>query len=154
MKSPFPFDPLNDSLLGKILGDIAENKKEREVLWDAIESHSSSGQFFFTSNANKQILMNTLPVQLRAWIEEKDLDKLKEELTTLIQGSLKKSQAPAMDVFLELAEWIVTGFEDNSLKLEILNLFTNYKYPIEENVLLQIQQKYDETLKEDFGNGK
>jgi hypothetical protein len=154
MKSPFPFDPLEDNLLGKILAEIAESRKERDLLKKAVYSHSSSSQFFFTPNASKQVVMNTFPVQLRSWIEAKDYSKLKKELSILIQGSAEKKQNPSMDLFMELAEWIITGFEDMQLKQEILNLFTNYQYKIEQSDIQELQKKYEETLKEDFENGK
>ncbi|MCB1176490.1 MAG: hypothetical protein KDK36_02820 [Leptospiraceae bacterium] len=154
MKSPFPFYPLEDNLLGKILLDIAEKRGEREFLFQAVNSHKNSSNFFFTPNSKKQVIMNTLPVKLRTLISENKLTQLKKELLYLIDGNEGNNELPSMDIFMEILEWIITGFESLDLKIELIHLLTNGKYKVNEEILLELQNQYEISLKEDFENGK
>jgi hypothetical protein len=121
-KTPFPFDPFVDSLLGeKILYVFESFHLSRKDLLDALLKQTNQTSFFFTPNATKQTLMVTFPAQIRNHIANNEYAKVGEILMGLANGSLSDNQVSALDVTLELLEWLLTGFEIDDEIVIIMN---------------------------------
>jgi len=122
MSEPFPFSPLQDSLFGEVLLESWKNHGgSSSDLESAIQKAlgQTSRGFFFTSNADKQILLNTIPNTIRSLISKKETESMELLFFQLASGSGEYTR-PHLDVALELLLWIFTGFEERELFVRLL----------------------------------
>jgi hypothetical protein len=148
MKAAYPFHPLQDSLLGKILQEVLKEGGRDALFLSAIESHLEEGKSYtFTPRAQKQIQMNLLPTKIRGLIDEDNLVDMEPIFLDLIRGI--DSSAPCLDIAMELMEWIVTGYDKDPISLHLLNLLCNSKIQIGEADLQKLKILYNQYLKEE-----
>jgi len=141
MKSPYPFSPTEDSLLGQILMELFKERGRQVELQSIFQSYLEEGQtsFHFTPNSTKSTLMTILPSEFRKVQEEGNSNLLTKKFEELLQPPIK------MDVVLEILEWIITGIADSEISINILNLFLK-KNIIDKDILNIIIKKYDEMV--------
>ncbi|TGN19695.1 VanZ family protein [Leptospira idonii] len=121
-KKPFPFDPFADSLLGEkvLIAWLSLGKSETD-LKTSLESNLNSKEFYFTPNAVKQTVMVRFPEQVRILIGSKDSVGLNRLFSDIISGKASGLGKPALDVALELLEWLLTGFEEDQILSVLLS---------------------------------
>jgi hypothetical protein len=126
MNQPYPFDPIQDSLIFSILYEVMESEGKGLELKQAIYSHLKEGKnFFHTPKSQKNNLLNRLPTQIRKWKEVGDIQKIENLILGLIQG--RNLEIPSLDLALELVEWIIVGYEEEQLSLQLLKVLANHK---------------------------
>ncbi|TGL61812.1 VanZ family protein [Leptospira ognonensis] len=124
-KSPFPFDPFQDSLLGeKICFVWTSLHHSQKDLMDSLLSNTNQTAFYFTPNATKQTLMVSYPSKIREFLSKGEYQKIEEILLALAKGSLTENKLSALDITLELLEWLLTGFDvDEQIVIFFNSLF-------------------------------
>lgn len=123
-KNPYPFLPFEDSLVGeKILlvwqGSHHSEKNLKDHLLKALEL--TEDQIVFTPNAIKQKLMVSYPTEIRSFIEKGEPSKITNLLLQIAKGKSESYPGPALDITLELVEWILTGFDLDDVLVETLS---------------------------------
>lgn len=120
-KKPFPFDPFVDSLIGEKILTLLHNQYTKESLTRlALESLGIGlDQVCFTSNVKKQILMVSYPTEIRKRLESNERIYVCDLLFQIAKGS--HENPPALDIALELIEWLLTGFEEDALVSDSLS---------------------------------
>lgn len=120
-KSPYPFYPFQDSLLGQILNQMYSEKGEQENLKNALNAHlvNEEESFVFTARSEKQIYFETFPPKARKWMEKKDTESFHLEFQSLLKR--RGDSAGKMDIVLEIMEWLISGFEENNMCADLLN---------------------------------
>ena len=141
MKSPYPFSPYEDSLLGQILMEIFTEKGQADELHSIFQSYLQEGQtsFYFTPNSNKSTLLTILPSQFREAQVGGNPNEFSDKFSLLLQPPVK------MDVVLEIMEWILTGIAEPDISLTVLNRFLN-KPIIDKEILNNIINKYEKMV--------
>ncbi|TGN14539.1 VanZ family protein [Leptospira ilyithenensis] len=126
-KKPFPFLPFVDSLFGeKLLQVWIQTGREEKELIHQLAAKFSAEEFYFTPNAIKQSIMVRYPEQIRKYINERDFESLNRLIFQIGQGTSEGINKPALDVVFELLEWMITGYEDDQMIVNILvRLFDN-----------------------------
>jgi hypothetical protein len=125
-KEAFPFDPFQDSLLGEVLLRSWIHLSQDPILLKNYITQNNTLHHTFTPNVKKQILMNTIPKEIRNTISHKNFDALLNLIKGLATGKTEYSEEKCLDVVLELLEWIWTGFPEESLVMKSLsNLYDN-----------------------------
>ncbi len=141
MSKPYPFDPIQDSLIFSILYEVMESEGKGLELKQAIYSHLKEGKnFFHTPKSKKNNLLNSLPNQIRKWKEVGDIQKIEKLILDLIQG--KDLETPSLDLALELIEWIIVGYEEDQLSLQLLRVLANYKFAFTQEHLQKLKILY------------
>ncbi|MCZ8344580.1 MAG: VanZ family protein [Leptospira sp.] len=124
-KQPFPFDPFVDSLLGeKILAvwQLDHHSKDKLETSMLRATNLAKEQICFTSNANKQVLMVSYPKEFREKINSQDYDSIAKRIFEIAIGNDEKP--PALDIALELLEWLLTGFDlENVVEQSLSKIF-------------------------------
>lgn len=124
-KKSFPFDPFVDSLLGeKILAVWQLDHHSKETIEaNMLQAISlSKDKICFTSNADKQVLMVSYPKEIREKINAKDYDSIITKIFQIAKGT--EDKAPALDISLELLEWLLTGFDlENVVEQTLSKIF-------------------------------
>ncbi|MFB5651238.1 hypothetical protein ACE5IS_11370 [Leptospira wolffii] len=143
----FPFHPLQDFVLGEVLDRTLQRlgipKPETET---AILSHLPTGktQFVFTPNAKKQIQLQSMPVELRGFLESgKD-----SEIVRILRKTIQEEGR--LDLALELIEWIFTGFENEQLVRSLFSLVLNDKIPLPTEFYSILKEEYDKEMRGDL----
>lgn len=148
MKQPFPFDPIQDSLLLRLFDDIFESEGRGDDFRKAIYSHLPAEEgFFFTPRPSKQNVMNLLPGKIRVLHENGKIEEIESLIEALIQG--KDLERSGFDIALELAEWMVTGFQEEDLSLRLLHLITNHKLRFTSEHLTKFHGMYMASIQEE-----
>lgn len=148
MKKPYPFFPFEDSLIGTVIYNVLKEDFNEDHLREAIFSHISEGEtYFFTPRAKKQMILDIYPNKLRTWIAQKNCDEVENFFWNLLKGKLTDS--PAMDVALELFEWLLTGFREQNICESVLKILVNSKIPIHTYHLERILIQYQHILEEE-----
>lgn len=146
-KSGFPFHPLEDFVLGEVLGrTLVALGHSKEEIQKAILSHLREGQqeFFFTPNAKKQILLQSMPVELRSFLEAGK----EKEVLDIFQKTI--SEEGRLDLALELLEWIFTGFEKEELVRSIFSIVLNHKIKMNSEFYSRLKEEYDKEMMGDL----
>ena len=143
-----PFQFSQDSFLGKLITEAwIESGRPEQELTDALNSSLVEGQqFYITPNAEKQVLMNLLPVQFRKDIEHSDYLMVGEKIEDLVKGNSHITPTPKVDIALELIEWILTGFELDDLVLDLIKIVFNKKPEFPPDFIAVIRRKYTSSL--------
>lgn len=148
MKQPYPFFPLQDSLIGTVIFSVFNEDFQKAHLQEAILSHIPNGEtYFFTPRAKKQTILDIYPNKLRTWIQQKNNKEIEKFFWSLLKGELTGS--PAMDIALELFEWLLTGFQEENICKNVLKILTNNRIPIQDKDLQKIQTAYLKILAEE-----
>ncbi len=147
-KTGYPFDPFVDSLVGEKILYVWEsthhNQKELEV---ALFQNTGQTSFYFTPNATKQILMVSYPTLIRSLLESRNYQKIGENLLGLANGKLTENHLPALDITLELLEWLLTGFDiDLEISQYLQLLFSNANI-IDVSFVEQVRSEYVKELR-------
>ncbi|TGK01946.1 hypothetical protein EHQ53_14500 [Leptospira langatensis] len=146
-KPGFPFHPLEDFVLGEVLGRTLEalgtSKQEAEK---AILSHlpPDRPEFLFTPNAKKQVLLQSMPIELRSFLEAGDWKKVVE----VLQRTIKEEGR--LDLALELIEWIFTGFDQEDLVRDLFSLVLNDKIELKKEFYPLLKEEYDKEMRGDL----
>ncbi|TGK03886.1 hypothetical protein EHO59_10185 [Leptospira semungkisensis] len=146
-KPGFPFHPLEDFVLGEVLGRTLQSLGvPKEEIEKAILSHLPPGQtqFFFTPNAKKQILLQSMPVELRSFLEAGDWKKVLDTLRKTIK------EEGRLDLSLELIEWIFTGFDQEDLVRDLFSLVLNDKIELKKEFYPLLKEEYDKEMRGDL----
>jgi hypothetical protein len=147
-KTPFPFDPFVDSLLGEKLLLVWKSLHHTEKdLLDSLRIHVLSQTFYFTPNASKQTLMVKYPNMIRDYLEKKEFGRIGEMLIGLARGNLSEIQSPHLDVAFELMEWMLTGFDIDKNLAEFLILFFGYPNIINVSFVERVRAEYIKELR-------
>lgn len=148
MKKLYPFNPVEDSLIGNIIFNIFKEESRERSFQEAINSYILEGDtYYFTPRNKKQTIMDIYPSKIRVWISQKKFDEIKNFFLDLLHGKL--TDLPSMDIALELFEWILTGFQEEELSKGIFEILTNSKFHLQDNHLLNIQIAYKKILEEE-----
>ncbi len=146
-KQGFPFHPLEDFVLGEVLGKALERLGiPKEKTAEAILSHLPEGQsqFLFTPNSKKQILLQSIPVELRGFLDAgKD-----EEVFFVFRKTIREEGR--LDLALELIEWIFTGFDREDLVRALFSLVLNDKISLPADFYSVLKKEYDIEMLEDL----
>ncbi|MDF3819954.1 VanZ family protein [Leptospira sp. 96542] len=145
-KKPFPFDPFQDSLIGeKILGLWLSDHKSEKDLRERLEHSLGLGPnlIFFTPNADKQKLMVSYPTEIRKYLESKDYELVQKLLIQIARGYGDKQ--PALDISLELIEWLLTGFDLDELIKQVLS--TIFEFPFDIEFVHRVRSEYIKELR-------
>lgn len=116
MKQPYPFYPLEDSLLGQILAEIYTDRDRLDELKSKFTFYLEEGHpsFYFTPKSTKSSLLTILPNQFRNLFDRGDNDKILEKFQSLLKPPVN------MDVVLEILEWIITGLSSKETSFTLL----------------------------------
>lgn len=141
-KTPYPFYPLQDSLLGQILHQMYSAKGEQKQLEDSLKVffQNETETFVFTSRPEKQLYFESFPPKARKWIEKKDTESFRSEFQTLLK---RKEEFPGrMDIVLEVMEWLISGFDEDTMCADLLSglVFPGLKLHPEE--ISEIRKRY------------
>lgn len=149
MGSNYSYNPLGDSLLGELICKVwVKRGGNAEQLTQAIYSFLKEGMDFKgTPRGEKQLLMNILPNRIRKYKEQNNFVSIQNELKNLLMGRELVSK-PTPDVAFELLEWILTGFQDDKLVLELLPVVFNDKVKFDSEFLNELKNSYNELLNE------
>jgi hypothetical protein len=150
MKQVYQYKPLEDSLLGQIL-KLVYGKQSTDVslLEKALESNLSEGRFFTgTKKSEKQTLLRILPDRFRTYIQKKDISKAIQEFSLLVKGD--KSTEPKIDLALEILEWILSGFEEDEMTMELLKELCNQKVSFDKNFVLALRAEYNAEIQKEM----
>ncbi|PNV77042.1 hypothetical protein [Leptospira inadai] len=144
----YPFRPLQDFVLGEVLGRTLERLGTPILETEAaILSHLSPGirEFQFTPNSKKQVLLQSMPSQFRSFLElGKELELLEVlHKTIAVEGRL--------DLALELIEWIFTGFEKEDLVRRLFTLVLNGKIELKPEFYSVLKEEYEKEMSGDLG---
>jgi hypothetical protein len=144
MKQPFPFNPLEDNLLGQILCGIYSEKGNLPELKNKIQSLIPEGEtsFYFTPRTDKSTLLTILPDQFRKMHAENNIEGMKVRLNELVQPPDKIIR---LDVILELLEWVITGLSSDIVSLELLRVLLGEGL-IDLDIVQLIIQKYEKMV--------
>ncbi|MBE7413501.1 MAG: hypothetical protein L6Q54_06865 [Leptospiraceae bacterium] len=147
--SSYAYHPLEDSFFGKLIGEVLHsNGISREEILNSIHSNlefpEKKFSFTGTPKADKQIQMSILPVKIRKWISEKKYKEIQDEFRGLAFG--KNQEKPKIDLALEILEWIVSGFEEDELVLELIKILTGHKIPVELNLVESLKSEYETAI--------
>lgn len=142
--SSYPFLPLQDSLLLDLLSKVAKSLGKEEQ-WKPPEGLLKR-EHFYTPNSTKQSLLASYPPKIRSMISKQEWHSLTELLIGIAEG---KEASPALDVSLELAEWILTGFDAKESLLEFLQKITGKDF-ISSDWLEQVVQYMEESIRSDL----
>ncbi len=126
-KSSYPYEPFKDSLLGEkiLLCWTSSNHKEQDLV-DSLSHNLATDKFYFTPNAVKQTLMVRYPTEIRKFITNGDYEKVGDLLFKIAYGDLANDEPKALDICMELMEWLLTGFEiDKELGQYFSKLFSH-----------------------------
>jgi len=120
-KTPYPFLPFQDSLLGQILFQMHSEKGELQKLKDSLNVYfqNENETFVFTSRPEKQIYFETFPPKARKWIENRDAESFHLEFQNLLKR--RGDLAGRMDIVLEIMEWLISGFDEDSMCADLLS---------------------------------
>ncbi|TGL58875.1 hypothetical protein [Leptospira sarikeiensis] len=146
-KPGFPFHPLEDFVLGEVFGraliKLGHSKPEIEK---AIHSLLPDGkpEFLFTPNAKKQILLQSMPVELRGFLESGK----EKEVIEIFRKTI--SEEGRLDLALELLEWIFTGFDKQELVRSIFSLVLNNKIELGPEFYPTLMDEYDKEMRGDL----
>ncbi|TGN00188.1 hypothetical protein [Leptospira dzoumogneensis] len=146
-KQGFPFHPLEDFVLGEVLGrTLVSLGHSKEEINKAIHSHLPPGrpEFLFTPNAKKQLLLQSMPVELRSFLEAGKEKEVLEIFRKTIQAEGR------LDLALELLEWICTGFEKEELVRELFQLVLNGKIELSSEFYPLLMEEYDKEMRGDL----
>jgi hypothetical protein len=149
-KEAFPFDPFQDSLLGEVLLQAWLNlSQDPEILKNYI-TQDNSIKHTFTPNVKKQILMNTLPQEIRRLINLKDNDSILKLMKDLANGRGEFTKERCLDVVFELLEWLWTGFPDESVIMSVIDSLYDHPPAFFKNTDLETEMRklYDSLLAE------
>lgn len=148
MKQPYPFNPIEDSLIGSIINQVFKEEDLEKTFQEAILSYKSEeSHYFFTPRSKKQTILDIYPSKIRVWILQKKHEEIKNFFFDLLKGKL--TGLPSMDIALELFEWILTGFLEEELNKILLELLTNFQITISSEQVSKIQKKYFEFLEQE-----
>ncbi|PJZ70716.1 hypothetical protein CH373_07250 [Leptospira perolatii] len=152
-KAGYPFHPLQDFILGEILAKTLEKFGiPKEEIDSAIRSNLKPGQkeFICTPNAKKQILLQTVPVEIRGLLQADKTSEVVEVFHNII------AQDGRLDFALELIEWIFTGFENEDLVRKLFEQVLNHKIVLPVEFYSFLKKEYEtEMLGDlDLGNKK
>lgn len=120
-KSPYPFYPFQDSLLGQILDQLHSERGSQRKLQDSLKAllQNETENFVFTSRPEKQLYFETFPPKARKWIENKDSESFHSEFQMLLK---RKGEVPGrMDIVLEVMEWLISGFDEDNMCADLLS---------------------------------
>jgi len=146
----YPFQFSRDSLLGKLIAEVWNQiGNDASALEDAFLSNLADGEAFFsTPNVERQVLMNLLPAQFRKHMERAEYIIIGEKIQDLMKGNSHISPVPRADVAFELVEWILTGYENDDLVLDLVRILFNKKIIFPENFLEKLRAQYVHMLNE------
>ena len=118
---PYPFFPLEDSLLGQILSEIYSEKGKLQNLQSAMQMYLKEGKtsFYFTPRTDKSTDLTILPPVFRKLHSENNTEAIKTKFKELLYPP---STDIRMDVVLELLEWVLTGIASIEVSEELLKL--------------------------------
>jgi hypothetical protein len=118
---PYPFFPLEDSLLGQILYEIYSEKGKLQNLQSALQKYLKEGKtsFYFTPRTDKSTDLTILPPVFRKYHSENNVEAIKTKFRELLHPPFTDIR---MDVVLELLEWVLTGIASNEISEELLKL--------------------------------
>jgi hypothetical protein len=118
---PYPFFPLEDSLLGQILCEIYSEKGKLQNLQSALQMYLKEGKtsFYFTPRTDKSTDLTILPPVFRKYHSENNVEAIKNKFKELLHPPFTDIR---MDVVLELLEWVLTGIASNEISEELLKL--------------------------------
>lgn len=143
-----------DSNFGKILfSEWQKNGYSSEELQNAIESHLNYFQYSFfsgTPRARKQVLMNTVPVEFRRYIEKQQFDRLLVDYSQLLSGSA--DDKPCIDIALEIFEWLMSGFEQPNLLEKLMLTLVNHQLEIPSGFMEKLKARYLEIIAEEMNS--
>lgn len=145
MRKPYPFSPIEDSLIGSIIFNVLRKDFNQADLLDAIQSHLPAGEmYYFTPRSKKQVILDIYPSKLRNWIAQKNHSEIENFFWKLLQGKLTGSSA--MDIALELFEWLLIGFQEEDLWEDVFKILINHRLPIQNKHIHDIQTAYLQLL--------
>lgn len=143
-KERFPFQPFQDSFLLEVLLKLySKDYPDNPSLVDQFAKNWNSSNFTFTPNQWKQINMVNFANSIRSWIESGSDEKVLELLEKLVRGEDLTLDKSALDVSLELVEWIFTGFEKDSLVLNYFHLLFGDVSGLDLPFLKNLRELYD-----------
>lgn len=145
MKQGFPFHPLVDSLFGECLLEswIHLNHSEQELndLLHKSVFGGTGGEFTFTPNVKKEILLAQVPDSIRRSVQAEDWVSVSRSLLELAGGRMEGQESSGMDVSFELLEWLLSGFESIDFH-SILNHFLSQDSRVSRELADQIRITY------------
>jgi hypothetical protein len=150
MKKAFPFHPFTDSLFGECLLKAWESQGNSGLELSKLihqtflnkPAESEDGGFVFTTNIKKEMILSELPIRIRGWIQEDNLEAVAVTLRDLAKGKYENQETPGLDLAFELLEWLVTGFELDSNIYQIILGFFGSDQRISESLLREVQKNY------------
>ncbi|TGK09053.1 hypothetical protein EHO60_13625 [Leptospira fletcheri] len=145
-KSGFPFHPLEDSVLGEVFARTLElSGISRAEANAAILSHlKQAGEFQFTPNSKKQVLLQSMPSMFRELLEQEKDSEILETFRKEIQ------EEGRLDLALELLEWIFTGYEKEALVVALFELLLNGKVRLPEGFYGKMMEEYEREMRGDL----
>lgn len=147
-KVPFPFNPFVDSLLGEKISFVWKSlHHSQNVLLDALLLNTNQSTFYYTPNATKQTLMVSYPNKIRAFLSEGEYQKIGEILLGLANGHLAENKLSALDITLELLEWLLTGFDIDDQIVTYFNLLFTQPQIIDISFVEMVRAEYVKELR-------
>ncbi|MCB1160295.1 MAG: hypothetical protein H7A25_21695 [Leptospiraceae bacterium] len=153
MANEYIYRPLQDSLIGQLVLKLwSENGGDVAELQKALDSNleGTSFQYHGTKKARKQVLMTTLPVEIRKELQKGRQEIILQKLSELIRGNFKDNKVPEIDVFLELFEWLLAGFDESALQEKLLHLLFNQKLSFSPDFLSRLKVLYEMAIEEEM----
>lgn len=149
MKKGYPFLPLVDSMFGECLQKVwVQSNLPQDRLDSLISSLSTNPEgFTFTANATKEMLLSQAPSELRALIQEKNVQAIVDLLLDLTQGHYENQSTGGLDIALELMEWLLTGFDSELDFTAILQAFFSHATEINSEFVSNLRKEYDIALR-------
>ncbi|MCX7999201.1 MAG: hypothetical protein N3A69_09675, partial [Leptospiraceae bacterium] len=110
-----------------------------KTLFEVIREYNFS---FYYESIDKVVEEESFNIQI-----QKNKEEIKNFFQDLLKGKLTGSSS--MDIALELFEWILTGFQEEELTKNILELFLNFQIPVNTEHIVRIQKKYSQLLEQE-----
>lgn len=141
---PYPFYPLEDSLLGQILSEIYSEKGNLHSIQSVFQKYLQEGQtsFYFTPRTDKSTDLTVLPPVFRKLYAEEKIDEMRQKFLDLLHPSIGQVR---MDVVLEVLEWILTGLASPQVSEQLLKVLLDDE-SVDSSLLSKILEKYEKMV--------